>query len=315
MTAKKSTTEPDDAGDPEVLEPEASDPIELEHAVPPSWDLFDPDWEKLAELAARGIDPVWSLVEVCRIVNARPVRIAGSFDPADLTSESVLDRWGPGRYQITIRNGQRSYIQSRVVDIGAERPTRALDAAGVPVPGAPARSTIEERLLELALANLAGPKNDPLREAVASITTLLATSAQQSQQFMQMQLQMMQQQTTQQQNGQPNAIQMFELLTRMRAADAANVKPGDSEGFLKALQLGLSLAKGGAPTADGKPSDDELWYNFLGDIADSLGVPTVATIAQAVLGDKAAPVIDAIKAHAQARADAAAEAGPDDGAP
>lgn len=279
-------------------------------------DVFSPDPMRLEKLRAKGVDVRLTRVRVEYWKEGKRARIPGEWPPEQCTTEQLLKRWGPGLYQLRGVNDAGNFIAGARLNVEAIPGTAAAAPGapwnppqpsgypnGQPAPAPSGGLTFEQQLLMAVLAGRQQQPHepDPMRDAVGSIVKLMA-----------LQLQM---QASQKQAGPDERL--YALLERMMATPVKHTNgsgPPLAE-FMPILNMGIALgtriAGAGAPGAT--PEDDlPPWLRVVPEIADTVGVPLLVTLAQAMLSpEKAKMVLDAITEHSQARkAEAEADGDP-----
>jgi len=285
-------------------------------------DIFVIDPIRWAKLQKEGIDTRITRVRIQVWRNDKRVKIPGELAPEQARSSDLLRRWGPGLYELAGCNEQGVYIAGARINVDDPRAGAAPSPAfGVPPPPAAASgaATFEQQLLQTLLAKaLAAPapaaEADPMRDAMAAIVKGMAVQQQMMSQALQLQMQL--------QNTSPEKQQgdrMWSILEGMikRPNPTNGGGAGGFAEFLPILQWGMQLGRAtvpGAPAVAAADPDAAIppWLRMVPEVADTVGVPLIVTIAQAVLPpEKAKIVIDAISEHqkarkAEAEADAAA---------
>lgn len=244
--------------------------------------------------------------------------MSGSYPLHTMSKAEIGRRWGSGDYQVRCVNKAGMFLSAMRFNIPAEEveAARAQPSAvpagipryGAPQPYVPPPVDAGDRMFQLLLAQMTAPKEqDGMRDAVSSMAKLMALEMQ-HQQMLRMQ--------QPKESGDP---ELKELLRALIAAQAPKPAPVVSKGpsfaeVLPILQLGMNLGRGaaGAPLALNPSDNVPGWMKMLPEMADTVGVPLIATIAQAVLPpDKAQAVLETMNSHMQART-AEAEAGDDE---
>lgn len=306
--------EEEDEEEDEEDDPTAGFPPPPEEDEPVS-DLVAVPAETYRRHVSRGIDPRVARVILKRYENGIPASVDGQWPVEVVTRRWILEKLGPGSYDLLCMNaaGQRVTINRAYI-------TPDLPPPGAPLTGAGAEAPLGGESLERQLMRVMMLKAmnggqadhaDPLREAIGSITKLIALQMQQ----MQVQLQMAQASPAAQAESQSWKL-VHALMQQRQAAPApapAPVSPG-VEQMTQILNLGLSIGKSlsGAgksdPDADMSPA-----LRILPDLAESIGQPLLMAIAQAVLpAEKAKAVADMMRAQAEVRAAEAAAPDTDD---
>lgn len=129
--------------DPNLADEQA--PVfDLSQYVPPTWDVFEVDPHRIAELLDKGMDPQFARVRLTRTDGGpHDGRIAGEFDPWLFTTAWLLTNVGPGRYDVKVLNKRAQYITGRRVQVGggvpqqAPQPPQHAPQSGAPPWGAP----------------------------------------------------------------------------------------------------------------------------------------------------------------------------------
>jgi hypothetical protein len=309
----------------ELVEPE--EPDETPHQPMPDpvrrrsgSDLFDLDPVKMAALERRGIDTAIVKVRLYRLEGPRRVRIAGEFETESVTAEWVETEWGPGHYEVWGYNERSEYIAANRVWVGNPEEVRTGGVVALQGAAAGARAVADaradriERLLEKLIEHQARPQQDPIRDSIAAMASLFQAQAAAQMQSLDMRMKVADHVNAPGERMQATLLELLKL-ERSKPADS-----GGGMGVLDTLKMGIALGarmNGAAVPALGDGEKKEDWLKFAGDLADNLGVPIVATFAQAMLPpEKANQVIEAINAHTERRiAEAEAATEPDDEEP
>ena len=286
----------------------------------PRNDIFTIDPIRWAKLQKEGIDTRITRVRIQVWRNDKRVKIPGELAPEHARASDLLRRWGPGLYELAGCNDQNVFIAGARINVDDPRATAAPAAGFAPSPttAPPTGQTFEQQLLQTLLTNAIGgaarpQEADPMRDAMAAIVKGMAMQQQMMTQALQLQMQM--------QNASPEkqtADRMWTLVEGIVKRPNPNGGGGGGGGFaefLPILQWGMQLGRAtvpGAPAAGPADPDAAIppWLRMVPEVADTVGVPLIVTIAQAVLPpEKAKIVIDAISEHQQARkAEAEADA-------
>ena len=270
-------------------------------------DLLSLDPVRIKKLQEKGHDVLVSRVRFEKWTQDRgKVRVPGEYPPELINADWVLAKWGPGLYELKAVNAQGMYLGSSRANIAPapEPPNGHVNGHTAPVPngqGQASQSMSSEAFMQqLVLASFARPQPasaepEPMRQVVGSIAQLMA---------LQMQTQSMAPKTD---------PVLLELLRELKAQRSAPAKSGPSFAeVMPILQLGLGIGArmtGGAGAgALMNPEEPAGWLKMVPQLADTVGVPLVLSIAQALLPpDKAKGLLEAVEKHMQARtAEAAA---------
>lgn len=269
-------------------------------------DLISLDPVRLAKLREKGHDVVVSRVRFEKWTHERgKVRVPGEYPPELVNADWVLGKWGPGLYEIKAVNSQGMYLGACRANL-APAPSPPARENGSPVQssngsngnGSAGPLSEQSFMQQLVLASLARPQPvsaepEPMRQVVGSIAQLMA---------LQLQTQSMQPKTD---------PVLLELLKEMRAERATKKASPSFTDVLPILQLGLGIGArmGGNGGALVNPDDAPGWLKMVPQLADTVGVPLVLSIAQALLPpDKAKGLLEAVEKHMAARqAEAAAD--------
>lgn len=300
---------------PVVQVPEFSPPeLPLDPDEPsPLGDILMVDEARMKALRAKGTDTTVARVRVNRFSEpqGRFARLEGEYPPDLVTAKWLRKKWGPGRFHCTGHNVGGQYLASGHVTID-ELP--APEAAG-PVPSvmaapvSPNGMSFEQQLILTLLQGRgsAPSQDDGLRESLAAMSRMIA---------LQVQTATMNQVRGQlgngQQNGHSSDDRFFALLGKMLEGQGTKRDTGGFKEFLPLLQLGIALgqrATGVGPARQNPENEMPAWLQIMPDLADTVGVPLIAAIAQATLPpDKAEAVLSTIQEHQRARQKEAAAA-------
>jgi hypothetical protein len=274
-------------------------------------DLCGVDAGTHARLAGKGIDVRPARVVLCRYKDGQPNRLDGVYPIEEVTRAWLLRKFGAGSYDVLVYNAQGLRLavnRAYVVDDNASFP--GLPHGGLPPPSsAPGDEPLERQLMRVMMVRaLQPPPDDPLKQTVAVMLQMQAQAAAQQAAWTQAQLQMLEARA----QGSPNEAWARDLVTSIVGQKAQAPAPGGLGGVdpMGMLNLGLALGKqlsGAAPSKD-PDADIPPALRILPELADSIGVPLLVTIAQAVLPPEAAArVVEAVKAQQETRqAEAAA---------
>ena len=106
-------------GDPNVADEQPPPTFDLGRYVPPTWDVFDIDPVRIAECLDQGLDPTFARVRLYRCDGGpHDGRIAGEFDPWQVTTAWMLANVGPGRYDVKVLNRRALHVTGRRVSVG-----------------------------------------------------------------------------------------------------------------------------------------------------------------------------------------------------
>jgi hypothetical protein len=312
---------PPPEADPAPVDMSAFDEPELTPDDPsPYGDVLQVDPARLKVLQGRGTDTTITRARVERFNDEtrKFERIDGEWPPDMVTAKWIRKKWGGGRYLVRGVNTAGIFIATGAVSLGSAADPSA-PVAPVAAPAAPQLSFQEQMLLALVANRQPPPADDGLREAMSAMAKMMT---------MQLNMQAMQRMQTALVPAAPaanghEAERLTELLKTLLEGRLPGVKREQTTlaEILPILQLGLTLGRAatGAGGALRNPEDEiPAWLRILPGIADTVGVPLIATIAQGVLPpDKAEQVIKTITEHQRARqAEAEADmAAADDDAP
>lgn len=314
---------------PEPGAPEAFDPFPY---LPPNCDLVELTPEHVRRALERNHDPTVTAIIIGR-VNGGRVEHLGTFAAAGATLAQVAATYGSGVYQITYKNNSGAYVGARRVHVGPDGARvgpppmgaaggMAPSTAGYPViAGQRSGSPLEALALRALEQKLFGQQDDPMRGAMAETLKLMALGAESQRQaaaaaaesqrsFLEM---VMKLQTFGRQQ-EPSSDKTVDLLTKLLLAERARPNGNgamDHQAFMKAIELGRTLAAGGITNPSGDAAEETTdWMKLLIPAIDSMGAPAVSLLAQAFLpAEKAKFVNDAIEANLRAReAEAKADA-------
>lgn len=283
----------------------------------PLGDILSIDPNRMRAMAAKGTDTVVARVRVERFSEkeGRFIRLDGEFPPDVVTARWIRKRFGAGRYFCRGHNVNGQYLASGhvVVEAEPELPQPVVAPTMPSVAGGPL--TFEQQLVLALIGNRAAPQqqDDGLRETLAAMSKMIA---------LQVQTATMNQVKSGLGGGQQNGHsedRFFALLSKLVEQPAKRDSGGFGlKEFLPVLQLGIGLGQraSGIPVKE-NPKDLPPWLQVVPDLADTIGVPLIVTIAQATLPpEKAQAVIDTVNEHQKARqaeaAAAVAEEGNDD---
>lgn len=285
---------------------------------------------RIRALQQRGVDTHITRV---RIERWRPdgqgaVRVPGEFSPDVVTTDWLKKKFGPGRYTVKGVNAQGNYIASGTARIGEDvalddaaqaalNPDAGHVGAPRPLPMNGGESFAEKLLLVLLPAMFqqrqAPPQDDSLRETMAAMGKLTAIQLQ-----VQAANSLKQNSAAPAQDTKDNTLALLKAVLEQSKPAAAPKQMGLGE-FLPLLQMGMSIGSrmnGGAPVQN--PGEKQLppWLEVLPGLADTIGVPLIATIAQSVLPkDTAEQVLKLMTEHLETRkVEAEAEAATADAA-
>jgi hypothetical protein len=299
----------------------------------PTNDIFLLDALKLAQFEKAGVDP--NVVEISVVLHDTQkgrISIPGRYPIESMTLEEVARRWGPGIYEIRGYNSSKravAYARHQLRGV-APSPVPRAQATAMHEAGAASSSaeggSFEQQLMRMLLLKMvegfAGGPNpgavDPMRDTMAQMVKMMAMQQQMALTSLQAQ------QTLNQQNAAPREAMQdrFLALVEKSIAGGKGSAPGGFAEALPVLQLGMSLGQrmaGGAPAVAAEDgSKPPAWLEVVPEIADTVGVPLIVSLAQAFLPpEKAQQVLEAIGEHSKARqAEAKAqEANGGDGGP
>lgn len=295
----------------------------------PSSDLFVLDALKLAQLEKAGVDS--TVVEVSVTLHDTHkgrITIPGRYPIEGLSLEEIARRWGPGIYELRGFNQQKravAYARHQLRGVApAPAPATSASSLGGSSGGG---DSFEREIMRALLLRMVdqqgggGAAADPLRSTMAEMAKMMALQQQMALTALQAQQQISQANAAPAQAMQDRFLALVEKSINGKAQNGGG-------GFAEAmpiLQLGMSLGQriaGGGSSAIVPATDDTPkppgWLEVVPEIADTVGVPLIVSLAQAFLPpDKAQQVLEAIGEHAKARqAEArAAEQNGGDGAP
>lgn len=273
----------------------------------PLGDVLLVDQGRMKALQAKGTDTSIVRVRIERHSEqlSKFVRLEGEYPPDLVTVKWLRKKFGAGSYFVRGCNVGGMYLASGRVTIEElpeppVPPVHVQTAAAGPA-ALPAGLSFTEMLL---LKLIEGPRQaaapvaqqDDLRETLAAMSKMIA---------MQMQAATMNQMRAQVAGPTTNGHsddKMYALLLKL--ATDKREGGGGVESLLPLLQLGINLGARAALPAGTKENPNELppWLQVVPEVADTLGVPLIATLAQALLPpDKAKVVLDVMSEHQQAR--------------
>jgi len=279
-------------------------------------DIVIVDPIRMKVLQSKGVDV---RIDRCRIERWRPdgqgrIRIPGELDPQDVTVANLRRRYGPGKYLVRAVNAKGNYIASGTAQVGDEPIAGdAAEPASAENAVAPALHTngsesFAEKLLLVVLPAMfqqraaPAPADDSLRETMGAMSKMIA---------LQMQLQtanaMRQQNPAAPDASVDRTLQLLKVFLEQSkpAAAPARKEMGLAE-FLPLLQMGMNIGSrmsGGGGFVQ-NPGEKPLpaWAQMIPELADTIGVPLVATIAQGVLPkDTAEAVLKLMQEHLETR--------------
>lgn len=309
--------EPLEVAEPEVVEDEVDEERPMldlsgfEEPISPTTgtmgDLITLDPVKVRTLREKGVDVTPSRVHVYRWVDGQGrTRLPGEYPPESVSVDFLLKKWGPGSYEWRILNlnsmfigGGRTFVQ---------KPPEPPKPEPVVLPrtngngGGHSDDDPNMRFLQqMILTQMARPQvdQDPMREAVAQMVKLIQLQ-------MQMQSLAPKAPTTD-----PAVLELLKQLVAERRAPVTT-EPSLAQ-MMPVLQFGLGIGArlAGAPGAGAITNHDDTpaWLKMVPQLADTVGVPMVLSLAQAFLPpDKAKGLLEAVESHMKAR-QAEAEAG------
>ena len=264
------------------------------------------DQARLQALSAKGLDTHLVRVRVERFSEEKNKfsRLEGEFPPEVVTVKWLRKKFGPGSYLARGLNAAGMFLASGRVSIeevpDSPKPPEPVQQVVASSGSAPNLNFTEMLLLKLIEGPRAAPvaPQDDLRETLAAMSKMIA---------MQMQAATMSQlrsQVTGQPNGHGSDEKLYDLLKQLVISGPGKREKGGIEEFLPLLQLGISLGARAALPGGAKENPNELppWLSVVPEVADTLGVPLIATLAQALLPpEKAKVVLDVMSEHQQAR--------------
>lgn len=285
-------------------------------------DIVIVDPIRMKVLQSKGVDV---RIDRCRVERWRAdgqgrIRIPGELDPSDVTVAYLRRKYGPGKYLVRAVNAKGNYIASGTAQVGDEPIGEVAPPSSVQQnPAAPALTTngsesfAEKLLLAVLPAMFAqrsapAPADDSLRESMGAMSKLIA---------LQMQMQaanvMRQQNPAAPEASADRTLALLKVfLEQAKPATPARKEMGLTE-FLPLLQMGMNIGSrmsGGGGFVQ-NPGEKPLpaWAQMIPELADTIGVPLVATIAQGMLPkDTAEAVLKLMQEHLETRkAEAAAE--------
>lgn len=276
--------------------------------LPSTCDVFDRKPDTLEALEERGYST--KIIKVCvyKLDGKHHNRIPGSFPPEVVNTEWLLESYGPGVYVCKGFNEDGIIVASGRVPLGFEVEESA-------IPGAMPRAVMkngkqqqyvdpfQQLAFESLKENLSGKRDDPIREAMASMVSSM--TAMMTLQMQRMELEMkMADRVAKPEREQQNSLMSLvtKLITQKQGAPN-----GSMQETLGLLQFGMQLARQVNPGAE--PEKDPDWLKATTMVSETMGPGLVATLAQAMLpADKAKVVIEAIEEHEKTRqAEAAAQ--------
>lgn len=273
---------------------------------------------RMKALQAKGIDTRVARVRVERwkADGTGKARMPGEFPPDEVTVAWLKRRWGVGKYGVSAFNSQGAYLAygtAQVVEDAEVNPASPASGQSTPpgAPAAPAGTSFAEQLLLVMMPLMfqqraPAPADDSLRETMSAMGKMMA---------MQLQLQTA---NALKANGAPAAQKDETLAILKTVLEQSKPAPTRKElglaEFLPLLNMGMSIGTrmaGGAPITN--PTGEKQvppWLEVLPGLADTIGVPLIATIAQSVLPqDTAKAVLKLMEEHLETRrAEAEAEA-------
>jgi hypothetical protein len=268
----------------------------------PIGDVLLVDQARMKALADKGLDTNLVRVRVERFSEEHNKfsRLEGEFPPEVVTVKWLRKKFGPGSYMARGLNAGGMFLASGRVSIEAlPEPVTPQVVAASSTPNLNFTEMLLLKLIEGPRAAPVAPQQDDLRETLAAMSKMIA---------MQMQAATMSQLRSQvagQPNGHGSDEKLYELLKQIvLTGGTAKREKGGIEEFLPLLQLGISLGARAALPGGAKENPNELppWLSVVPEVADTLGVPLIATLAQALLPpDKAKVVLDVMSEHQQAR--------------
>jgi hypothetical protein len=315
-------------------------------AVVPAWcDLLQIDPETIQARLDKGMNPIASYFRVWRRSGKDLQREwgpdrSGAFAIEDCTEDWLRENCGPGFFQVKAFNQQGQYLYSNRVTLDAAGFVQPTPGPGVP-PSSPHNAaqappwvrpnthqqgpeSMEQLVMRTALqrmlddtAGRSGGKDDPMRDALASVVKMMAASQTQQAQNAQLQMNMMQQQvqmwqqltmTPQSDGGGSRVDQWLDKLlgaVLLQVKSAGNGNGGNGQGtfgeLMGAMTFGMQLRN----QFNGEDDEDKKFEKMLGivpKVTDSIGPGVVAAMSQAFLSDeKAARVADMMSEHMKAR--------------
>ena len=275
-------------------------------------DVLIVDPVRIQRLKAKGSDARVSRIRVYKWVNGTRGRVDGEFPPDQVTATFLRNKYGAGIYEVTGVNSMGQFIAStrvnleNVVEPIAPAPATngfAAAAAAPAAPGVPAAGLDDRAFMQqMVLALIARPQqpageHDSMRDAVSSIVKLIALQVQ------------VQAQAPRGNDHPPPGIdpllaKILERALTPAAAPARSAGPTFTD-MLPVLQLGLGLGSrlhGGNGTALANPEDPQGWMKIVPELADTVGVPLILSIAQGLLPpERAKQFADAVGEHMRAR--------------
>ena len=277
----------------------------LAECVPPSWDFFEIEPERLHAVREKGNDPRIDKIRLKKYVGAKRVAIAGEWDASSVNLEWLYENFEPGKYEVLAVNRRGYFVTGGKVEIGVthdETPayepgrTRATTAAAYRG-GYRQQGSIQDRIIEAALERFlqpAAPAVDPMKDSIASLVKLIGVQQASAAQNLTTQIDLMRNGANG--GGKPQtdpitALLLKELITSRRE------ETGGVDNAIEALKLGLQLKDmwGG----DGQPSADtesKEWIVIAKSAIENLGGPVTSAIAHGIFGaEGAAPIDDLIK--------------------
>lgn len=267
--------------------------------------------DKVAGWTEKGIDPKPHRAVIFKHVNGKSERCDGVWPVSEVNRDFLKARWGPGTYTVQVVNVNNQILARNGASI--EGPVGVTSSSSTPLGALPASDGELVRFLLAKLLESREPRQDPMREVVASMASL-----------MQVQIAAMNADRANQARAPTDETASKLLLAIVPELVKARVAPAPNgqgarggavssiDEFLRVLQFGMALSGAAAKGKSKKenPDDDETkWLEVLPNIVDSIGPGLVTTLALAILPkEKADQAIDTIQTHMRAReAEAKAE--------
>jgi len=285
---------------------------ELPAVSPAGAGVFDFDLDSLAKKKAAGHDVEPAFWQVEKWINGKRTSIDRAFTPSQATLRFLGDTLGAGTYLCVMKNarGQAIARNTRTVDGPEHPPTetgRTLGGGTLAENGAPRSGSMLDRVLEVMLLRALDPpktetREDPMRDAMATMVKGMALQQQMQAQALQLQMQM---QDRRDAPGNRDSDRLFGLLEKL--ANGSKGPNGTSTGnalaeLMPILTLGLNLGSRMAGGAAGAPAEKKNeWLEIIPDLADSVGVPLIVALSQTLPADKAREALRAIEEHMRAR--------------
>jgi len=269
-----------------------------EWGVPSTCDVFERKVEETARQLASGVDPTVAKIRIFVAERGQQHRIMGEWPPSEVSSAWIIETFGLGTYIVKGYNAASDKVCEGKVsfwDPATRGPLGAPAASegGAKDPSTRIKSAMADMAESMALQALAARASDTgagrapptdwgsVAAGVASVIGAMVPLMQ----------------------GNKNDAATQALVELAKRKDNPRGGADGGPGFqdmIAILTFGMTLAeKKGKVTPEDK--EHPVW-KMIPSIVDTVGVPFATTLATAILGaEKAAPVIDAINQHSQAR--------------